>query len=347
MKKKATLILALLLVISLLSSCASSGSSGSSSSSGSSDSSGSSSAKKQFMTFGAPPASSALYPYWVSVGKAISTVYPEYQITVSESQGAVDISKKINNGSVIVGNCVSSTDYENYNGTGVFEGNPNKDLRILWYYETTPEQICVSKESGVKTVYDLTGKKFNPGGTGTSAASIAFSVFDLLGVKPDYFEAGQADAADAYSNRQIMGTIKLGPINDSYIMQLIAAQPIDIIGFSDEDIAKITEKYPYLIEVTIPAGTYEGVDYDVKTISPIQGAQTTNKLSQEDGYKMVKAMCEDGKAIWQAAYAQGANNDILELALKSPVPLHAGTVQYLKEKGYTVPENLIPPEYKE
>ena len=26
-------------------------------------------------------------------------------------------------------------------------------------------------------------------------------------------------------------------------------------------------------------------------------------------------------------------------------PLQAGTVQYLVEKGYDVPENLIPPEY--
>ena len=26
-------------------------------------------------------------------------------------------------------------------------------------------------------------------------------------------------------------------------------------------------------------------------------------------------------------------------------PLHAGTVQYLTEKGYEVPANLIPPEY--
>jgi TRAP-type uncharacterized transport system substrate-binding protein len=68
------------------------------------------------MTFAAPPASSALYPYWVAVGKAIQSVYPEYQISVSESQGAVDISKRVRTGDADVGNCVSSTDYENYYG---------------------------------------------------------------------------------------------------------------------------------------------------------------------------------------------------------------------------------------
>jgi hypothetical protein len=32
--------------------------------------------------------------------------------------------------------------------------------------------------------------------------------------------------------------------------------------------------------------------------------------------------------------------------LKSANLLHAGTVQYLQEKGLKVPERLIPPEYK-
>lgn len=334
MKRKIALVLSIALTFTLLSGCSLKSGTGSSK-------------KNQYFTFAAPPSSSALYPYWVSVGKAISTVYPQYKITVSESQGAVDIAKRIRSGEVKVGNCVSSTDYENYNGTGAFDGKPYNKLRILWYYETTPEQFAVSESSGVKTVYDLAGKKFNPGGTGTSAAAITYSVLKLLGVSPSYFEAGQSDAADAYSNRQIIGTVKLGPINDSYIMQLIAAQPVRLLSFSDEDMAKITKEYPYLIAATIPSGTYKGVNYDVKTIATLQGAQTTSDLSEEDGYNMIKAMCEGGKSVWQNAYSQGAKNDILALSLKSSIPLQAGTVKYLKEKGYKVPSNLIPPEYKD
>ena len=49
-------------------------------------------------------------------------------------------------------------------------------------------------------------------------------------------------------------------------MQLDASIPIDIIDLSEDEIAKIREKYPYLIEVDIPAGTYDGVDHDVHTV---------------------------------------------------------------------------------
>ena len=61
----------------------------------------------------------------------------------------------------------------------------------------------------------------------------------------------------------------------------------------------------------------------------------------------MKAMFEDGRDVWSVAYPQGAEKDLIELTLQSPIPLHAGTVQYLKEKGVEIPETLIPEEYKD
>jgi len=298
-----------------------------------------------FWTVAAPPASSALYPYWVSLGEAISGVYPQYKITVSESQGAVAITKSVRNGDADFGNSVSATDYESYNGIGTFDGQPSKDSRMLFYYEVTAEMFCVTEESGIKTLADLDGKKFNPGGTGTSAEDICKKIMDLFGYKPEYFTASQADASDAYSNREIVGTIKLGPVVDSYVMQLDAAVPVQLISMTDEEISKIKEAFPYLIEVTVPGGTYDGVEEDVKTVGTPQGCQTTTALSQQDGYNICKAVFEDGKSVWQAAYPTGAENDYVALTLASTVPLHAGTVQYLTEIGVEVPEELIPEEY--
>lgn len=338
--KAISMLLILTLSVSLLVGCGQSSNSG--------QGNNSTSNQKTLMTFGAPPASSALYPYWVAVGKTISTIYPEFQISVSETQGAIDITKRVRSGSLIVGNSMSNTDYENYNGTGAFNGDPFKDVRILWYFDFTPIQIIVAEDSNVKDISDLNGKKFNPGGTGAAAAIITKQICEVLGVKPNYFEAGQADAGDAVSNRQIIGTVKAGPAPDSFVMQIGATIPIDLVSFTDEQIKIITEKYAYLLPVTIPAGTYKGIDHDVKTVEVLMGAQTTSKLSQEDGYKMLKAMNEEsGRKIWGNVYPLGANNDLLKLTLMATIPLHAGTVQYLKEKGYNVPGELIPPEYQQ
>ena len=80
---------------------------------------------------------------------------------------------------------MSNTDYESYTGTGTtFEGNPFEDFRIMWYYEQSPIQICVAAYAGVDSIYDLEGKSFNPGGTGTVASLVIHQAFDLLASIP-------------------------------------------------------------------------------------------------------------------------------------------------------------------
>lgn len=305
------------------------------------------SAETKYWTFSTPPTSSALYPYCVGVANMISTIYPEYQITAAENQGAVQITRLVRDGNSMLGNSVSSTDYESYNGVGDFEGEANENTRILWYYAITPQQFVVSVESGISKASDLQGKKFNPGGTTTSAESLTYAMMEALGVEPDYFIAGQSDAGDAYSSRQIVGCVKAGPAGDSFVLQLDASVPCTLLSFSDDEISKILEKIPYVVPYMIPAGTYSGQEEDCQTVMTMMGTQTTSEMSQEDGYKLISAyLSEEGRAIVDAAYPLGANEDILELTLQSPIPLHAGTVQYLIEQGYEVPENLIPPEYE-
>ncbi len=300
-----------------------------------------------YLTMAAVASSSGLFPYIVSIGKVLNTYCPDYSITVSESGGNVDNTKRLRAGEVKIANSISNTDFESYTGTGTtFNGDPFQDFRILWYYEKSPIQICVAQDSGIETIYDLDGKSFNPGGTGTAASVVIHAAFDALGIHPNYFEAGQADAADAYANRQIVGAVKTGPSPDSYVMQLNSSRPIRILSISDEDMAKILEAIPSVKSAVVPANSYEGVDYDAQCISTYQGIQVSMDFTQEEGYAFFKAMWEDGKEIWQNAYPVGAGNDVPAMTLQAAsTPLHAGTVQYLVEHGYEVPEALIPAEY--
>ncbi len=301
---------------------------------------------EKYLTLAACPASSAMYPFWVSVGAILDTAFPNMHVTVSESQGAVAITKRVRSGECEFGNAVSSTDYESYNGMGTFEGDADPDLRMIWYYEATWEMPVVDAKAGINNITDLDGKKFNPGGTGTSAEAIIKNIADLLGFAPNWFTASQADAGDAYANREIIGTVKLGPTVDSYVMQRNAEIPIDLVSLTDEQVAKITEAYPYLISGVIPAGTYDGVDHDTNVVGTPQGCQTrVGNFTQQEQYQIFKAVMEDYADMWHEAYPVGAGNDVIGLTLKSPVLLAPGTVQYLVEHGYDVPENLIPPEY--
>ncbi len=307
-------------------------------------------AQVKYMTFAAPPATASTYSYWVAMGKVIQTLHPEYRISVSESQGATDIMKKIRSGVVSMGNGMTNSDYESYNGLVLFKGKPYKDLRVMWLWDRAPLIMMVTQESGVKYLKDLEAKKFNPGGTGTSAAIMAKQVLEVAGVQPNYFEAGQASAADAVANRQIMGMVKTGQATgmDSLFLQLQAAMPMTLVTMTEEEVANINARYPYLVPSAIPAGTYSWITEDIHTVEVSMSVLTTTRLPQEDAYKMISAMdSPEGRKLWNPAYPAAANLDLFAMTLQSQLPLHAGTVQYFKEKGIPVPDRLIPPEYKE
>ena len=296
-------------------------------------------------TFAAAPSVSPVYTYWVAIAKAVKTVYPQFNITVTETTGALDITKRIRARQAALGNSMADLDYTSYLGQEQFQGQPHQKGRILWYYDFLIAQWAVAKSSGIKTIEGLTSKEFNPGGAGGGIVPITKKIFEMFGVKPRYFEATQQSAIEAMENRQIIGLSKTGPVPDSFFQQIMPSVPLELVGLTKEQQAKAIERYPYWVPYTIPAKTY-GDSQEVQTIAVLTGGQTTSDLPEEIGYAFFKAMWEGGKSQWQRAYPSAANNDVIELTLRSPIPLHAGTVRYLTEHGIKVPERLVPPEYK-
>lgn len=295
-------------------------------------------------TFAAAPSTSPVYAYWVAIAKAVKTVYPQFNITVSETTGALDITKRVRARQAAVGNSMGDLDFYNYNGQEQFKDQANKKARIIWYFDHLIAQWAVSKGSGIKTIEGLDGKEFNPGGAGGGIVGITKKALALFNVKPRYYEGTQASAQEALLNRQIIGLSKAGPVPDSFIQQINANLPVEIVGLTTAQQAKALETYPYWAPFTIPAKTY-GDSQEALTVGVLVGAQTTSDLPEEAGYAFIKAMWEGGKPIWQAAYPSAANINALELTLRSSIPLHAGTVRYLKERCVAVPDRLIPPEY--
>lgn len=302
--------------------------------------------EKKLITYGAAPATSPIYSYGVGMAKSIMDAYPEIQITVTECRGATDITRRVRQGLVDIGNSMSNADYSNYYGVDIFDGEPRADARIIWYFNVTPQQWVVAKDSNVEKLVDLNGKKFNPGGVGCTACDITKSVFESLGIEPKYYEGAQTDAGNAYKDRRIIGLTKSGPPKDSFVTQLNIARPVRVLSLTDEQFKVIFEKFPYFTKVTVPENTYKGAE-PYTTIAVMMGTQTTSDLPQELGYKMFKAVWELAPQYWQSAFPVGKDANYPELTLKSKIPLHAGAVQYLKELGYEVPPEIIPPEYKE
>ena len=132
----------------------------------------------------------------------------------------------------------------------------------------------------------------------------------------------------------------MGP-GTSSILDLSTTHDINIISFSPDQTKKILEANKTYSAVDLAGGVYRGVDKAVPTIGVWNVMICQKSLDTDLVYKLVKALYEHNDYLVKihpsAAYTTPEN------AVKySPIPLHPGTVKYLKEKGITVPENLMP-----
>lgn len=119
------------------------------------------------------------------------------------------------------------------------------------------------------------------------------------------------------------------------VMEVAAALPIRLLQPSDEQLKTLGDPL-----VTIPAGTYKGVDYDVQSITLPVIVYTTSETSDEVAYQLTKDYWQAKKALseknkwWDSVQA--------ELINKAATSIHPGAMKYYKEAGFSIDPAVTP-----
>ena len=302
------------------------------------------------VAYGSTSAASGTYAWYVAVAGVVNKNVPECHLTVIETAAAVENTHLIYRGDLDMGLSTNNVAARGYHGIDEFKGEANPDLRTLWCYLHIPHTIFVTQESGVKSIYELEGKKFGCGMTGSATEALTLRFFDACGIHPDWFRGGTAANRDATKNRQIIGFVKSGAPSTA-VMDVASVIPIRLLPLADADFVKAEKKYPGMfVKAYAPANAYgKGVPpTDTLTYLVVGIDVATSKLPKDLGYKMAKCVYENKETLIEAYKITGPTisrfpESTIELAT---VPLHAGVVQLCKEQGVEVPAKLVPPECK-
>ncbi|EXF42720.1 periplasmic binding protein [Pseudomonas sp. BAY1663] len=211
---------------------------------------------------------------------------------------------------------------------------PLKRLRAIAGTYNNYIQIVASKESGIKTLEDLKGKRISVGAPKSGTELNARAIFKAAGLA--YEDMGRveflpyAESVELIKNRQLDATLQSSGLGMAAIRDLASTMPVTFVEIPDSVVEKI-ESDAYLPGV-IPAGTYDGQDADVPTVAITNILVTHDKVSDEVAYQMTKLMFDNLSALGNA---HSAAKDIkLENATKNlPIPLHPGAERYYKEVG--------------
>ena len=276
-------------------------------------------------------------------GIALAQLWSEKDVanaSASTSSGSVE------NVSLLMGNeanvvaCQSNILQYAYEGIETYQGKPHPQLRILSPNFSQPYQFVVKKSSNLESISGWKGKKIVVGRVGSGTFVTHERIFKVFGINISDIKAnniGQSEGIDAIRNGLADAAICIGIVPLAPISDALAAPGSDVTIYSlnEKEIQSILEQNVWMSPMTIPAGSYKGLDHDVGTIGHVGFWIVRDDFPEDVAYNLVKAMHEN--ADWlKTAYSGYDNPSFLQPATvinRMPVPVHPGALRYYKEVG--------------
>jgi len=300
-------------------------------------------AKTTFVSIGTGGTGGIYYPYGGGVAEVWSKYVKGVKAVAEVTGASVENVKLAHKGETVIGEVMGDVAVAGYNGLSKFKGKKYNILSMAIMYPNLL-QIVALKKNAITNIEQVKGHNISTGSPGSGTNFMAEAVFKALDIPLNSYKDSRLSFTES-SNALRDGTIKVGTWSvgpgTSSILDLSTTHDINIIPFTKEQTEKILASNKTYSSINLAGGIYRGVDKAVSTIGVWNVMICQKSLDTDLVYKLVKALFEHNdymrKIHPSAAYTTPEN------AVKySPIPLHPGTIKYLKEKGIAVPDRLIP-----
>ncbi|WP_044872714.1 TAXI family TRAP transporter solute-binding subunit [Pseudomonas sp. LFM046] len=212
--------------------------------------------------------------------------------------------------------------------------NPLTKLRVIASTYPNYIQIVASKDSGIRSLADLRGKRISVGAPKSGTELNSRAIFKAAGLT--YQDMGKveylpfAESVELIKNRQLDATLQSSGLGQASIRDLAATLPVVFVPIPAEVVAKIGNNAYQ--SAAIPAGTYDGQDVDVPTAVITNILVTRESVSDDLAYQMTKLLFENLPRL-VTAHAAAKDIKLESAAMNLPIPLHPGAERFYREKG--------------
>lgn len=220
-----------------------------------------------------------------------------------------------------------------YNAQDMFEGsNPITSFSAV--ASCYPEAVQIVANKNVKSISDLKGKKVSVGDAGSGTEFNAKQILDAYGIdiETDIEKNNQsfADSCDSLKNGTLDAAFVVAGAPTTAITELATSYEFNILSIDPAHVQSLKNSYGYYTELQIPAGTYTGVNYNVRTVAVMATFIARNDLEEEFIYQFTKALFENKDNF---AHQKAELLDPKTGCSGISIPLHKGAERYYKEVG--------------
>ena len=290
------------------------------------------------MVFGGGPAGGTFQ----IVANAIQTYGPvkaseDYRVKAQSSAGSLENLRKVNRGKMQLAAVYSGHVYLGREGGLKNDDRKYEDVLAVAYLYGAPAQLVVRKGSGIGSVGDLVGRKVGVGNAGSGAFANCELFFTHLGIwdRIERNALGYNDAAAAFGNNQLDAFWLFTAFPSGAVIMAAQTNDIDLVDLATEaEESGFFEKYPYFGKLSVPAGTYRGVDREAPSFQDSTLWVANARVSPSVVYDLLSKIYTDEGLAYMRSQKKTFGEMSIENGVKGIVtPLHPGAERFWKEKG--------------
>ncbi len=267
----------------------------------------------------------------------LSKTVPGLEVSNTASAGSLENLRRVNSGEVDFGIVYSGDTYLGRNGKLTQDDRKYENVHAMAFLYGAPAHLVVLADGGISKVADLAGKRVAVGGAGSGAASAAQRYFTSVGLwdqmNPEFL--GYSKAAAALGDKLIDAFWVFAGYPNSSVIQAAASNEIKLLDLVAEgEAAGFFDEYPFYTRLTIPAGTYGGVDNDVASFQDSALWVAGQHLAADTVYSALSDIYSEEGLAYMVKVKSTAKSMSIASGLDGIVtPVHAGAERFWSENG--------------
>ena len=297
-------------------------------------------AQQKFVTIGTGGVTGVYYPTGGAICRLVNKKRKEHGIrcSVESTGGSVYNINTIRTGELDMGVAQSDWQYHAYNGTSKFkDAGPFKELRAVFSIHPEPVTILARRDSGIRNIEDIKGKRLNIGNPGSGTRATWEVIEEALGWKRSDLklaaELKSAETGQALCDNKIDAYFWLVGHPSGLTKESVTSCDAVLVNVTGPAIDKLVKDNSFYRAATIPGGMYSGNPEDIVTFGVGATFVSSTAVPENVVYHVVKAVFEnfDDFRKLHPAFANLKKEEMISDSLSAP--LHDGAARYYKEAG--------------
>ena len=231
-----------------------------------------------------------------------------YKIETLTTAGSAANLRLLSQGYIDLALAQSDTVRDALQGKGLFT-EPLSGFHSISGLYTESCQVVVAKDSPIKGIEDLIGKRVSIGEEDSGVRQNALKLLSAADIPLEAVKTHSlsfADSAKALASKQLDAFFVTAGAPTKAISELARSTPIRLLSFSETYINRLCSIDPSYTASVIPVGSYEGQDTEIRTVGVTAVLLASDKVHKGLEETILKILSDSGTKLQKMSFGSPA-----------------------------------------